>query len=510
MKCVSLLAAIGTLFVAVGSVRAEVSLAPVFGDHMVLQRDASVPVWGTCKPNAAVAVSFADQVKHTTADQRGRWQVQLDPMPARARPSDLIARSGGAARTIKEVLVGEVWLAAGQSNMEWPLTRDKRSREELPRANRPRLRLLNLGYVGQGFFARPFGRTEIERLTPERYYEGRWAVCTPESARAFSAVAYYFGSDLLDQLEVPVGVLHLAVGGSPTEAWIARQSLADDAELRSLVKGPWLKNEKLDPWCLKRASENLDRALKEGIKVPGDDLGPHHGFEPGFLWAAGPARLAPFAARGVLWYQGESNAESAWRVRQHGRLFPLLVESWRKAWGKDLPFLYVQLPGLNRPHWPAFRDQQRRLLARVPNTGMAMTIDLGHPTDVHPTDKKPVGARLARLALATVYGKKIEATGPLFRAAQRRDRCLVVTFEGGAGLHTRDGKSPRGFEIAGADGRFVTAAAKIRNNAVLVTAAEVSAPRHVRYAWQPFPRPPLNLVNGADLPASPFTSQPED
>lgn len=433
------------------------ALALVFADNMVLQRDTPVPVWGTGAPGKSITVEFDGQKKITKADTDGKWLVTLDPMPASAEPRTLSI----SGKTLTNVLVGDIWVCAGQSNMEWPLAKDAHAKEELPAANNSKLRLLNMPYTGQYFFSKPFGPAELARMTPDKFYSGTWQPCTPESAKAFSAVGYYFGKEMAEK--VPVGLINLAVGGSPAEAWIRRDSLPSELPL--------------DPWCLKRIRENLGNTKA------------HHPFEPGFLWDAGIARLIPFAIRGVLWYQGESNAETDWRVKQHEMLFPLLVRDWRKQWNRDFPFYYVQLPGLNRPHWPAFRDQQRRFLDTIPNTGMAITLDLGHPTDVHPRNKRDVGHRLALAAQG-------RSSGPLPRSLKvDRNRATVEFTEEAAG----DGS---GFELAGKDGDWHPATATMDGARVFVSSPDVAAPVSCRYAWIPFPT--SKLTNKEGLPASPF------
>jgi sialate O-acetylesterase len=249
--------------------------------------------------------------------------------------------------------------------------------------------------------------------------------------------------------------------------------------------------------------------LKDGT-APADDAGPNHPFKPGFLWDAGVARLTPFPVRGVIWYQGESNSLSPGRVRQHERLFPLLVADWRKQWGiGEFPFLYCQLSsigtekGYKAQHWPEFRDGQRRMLAVVPNSGMAVTSDLGHPSDVHPRDKKEVGRRLALWALAKTYGKKLAHSGPLARSVRREGATLVVDFDhADGGLKTADRKPPRGFEIAGEDGVYAAAGVSFGTATATLSNPKVAAPVSVRYGWRPYSDG--NLVNGAALPASTF------
>lgn len=499
------------------AVGVDLALAPVFGDNMVLQRDLPVPVWGTAGAGEGVTVTFADQTKSTKADASGKWRVTLDPRPASFEPVTLSVEAADnsstavAHRQFTNVLVGEVWLAAGQSNMEWPLAKEAHVSTELPAATNSSLRLLNLAFAGQYFFAKPFGSNELVRMTPDQLYSGAWRPCSPAAAKDFSAIAYYFGREVRQELNVPVGIIHLAVSGSSTEAWIRRAALAADPALHAMARGNWLTNTALDDWCRERGHQNLDTGIKGGWPVPGDDLGPNHHFKPSFLWDAGPARLLPFAIRGVLWYQGESNSLEPRRVAQHERLFPLLVRDWREQWGQQhLPFLYCQLSaistngGYQAACWPEFRDQQRRFLDTIPDTAMAVTSDLGHPTDVHPRNKRDVGHRLALAALARVYGRAVEFSGPLPLSATRRGDKVTIRFQHAKGLQSTDGESLNGFELAGDDGDYQPASASIANDAIVLKCGGVPAPVTVRYAWQPFPKPGQNLVNAAGLPASTF------
>jgi sialate O-acetylesterase len=389
-KTFLLLIALSLAPLAPPGARAEISLPLVFADNMVLQRDKPLPVWGTAGAGDKVSVRFAGQSKTTTADSAGNWKVVLAALPASADPRTLSIvdendqPSPGYRIQFTNVLVGEVWLAAGQSNMEFPLAREAHAAQEIAAATNSQIRLLNLSFADQYFYGHPFGSNEVARLTPEKFFGGEWENCSPPGAEKFSAIAYYFGREIQRALNVPVGVINCAAGGSPTEAWIRRAALAGDPDLSALVHGNWLTNTALDDWCRQRGHQNLDAPLAAGLAVPGDDLGPNHEFKPAFLWDAGPSRLAPFALHGVIWYQGESNSLEERRVRQHEKLFPLLVRDWRAAWGENFPFLFCQLSsirtnGYQSAFWPEFRDQQRKFLGTIPDTGMAVTSDHGLP-----------------------------------------------------------------------------------------------------------------------------------
>lgn len=334
----------------------EVIPAACFTSHMVLQQGTALPVWGMAEPGERVEVEFAGARAAATADAAGRWQVTLAPQAACREPRPLVIKGSGQSLTLEDVLVGEVWLCAGQSNMLLPLARATAAREEIAAATQPLVRLFPWRAAAGGDRG-AYSPAQLAALEPGRFGAGAWQRCTPETAAGFSAVGYFFGQRLAAALDVPVGIVCVAVGGTPAEAWVSRESLAASEQTRSLVAGNWLENPALAGWCVDRARENLGPVLRAGGPLPGDPVGPNHPFKPGFLWEAGIDPLVPLAIRGVCWYQGESNADSPARVVQHEAIFPTLVADWRRAWARpELPFGVVQLPGLDRPDWPAFRD----------------------------------------------------------------------------------------------------------------------------------------------------------
>jgi sialidase-1 len=494
--------------------RQSLRLPRVFSNHMVLQAGVRTPVWGSATAGATVTVTFGDEELSTVAEADGHWSLQLSPRAATGKPARLEIIAAGERIQFADILVGEVWICAGQSNMEWPVSQSANAAQELTADEFPAVRLLNLSAGARGSSG-AYSPDDLERLVPDRFCKGEWKVADAASVASFSAVAWYFGQHLQQELDVPVGLICPAIGGTPIEAWIARDVLEADPDLQGIVNGNWLDNERLGRFCRERGQQNLLHVIQAGETIPRDELGPNHSFKPGFMWSAGIQPLLPYAIRGAIWYQGESNAETFSRVREHGRLFPLLIRDWRKQWGQDdFPFLYVQLPALNRPEWPRFRESQRRALSQLRNVGMAVTIDTGHPTNVHPIEKQQVGQRLAQLALGETYGRAGEQahSGPLLNGVRRKGHTIVLSFDHvGRGLTSMGSQPLRHFQLCGADSVFHPAVARIIDgDKVEVSNPEVPEPRHVRYGWHPYPDPPVNFFNRDGLPASPFSTENEE
>lgn len=488
-------------------------LAPVFTDHMVLQRDAVLPFWGTAEARAEVTVTLGNTRVSTFADAGGRWTVRLPKQAASAQPQTVtVSLNGQPAVLLSDVLIGDVWLCAGQSNMEFRCSQESTWATEQAAAGMPSLRLLNMGFAGQGIGAAAYSAAVVERQTAEQFYNpATWTASSAATAVPFSAVGYFFGKEILNSQQVPVGLIHCAVGGSPAEAWMRRDVLP-----QPFLSPDWLNNTSLlEPWCNGRARVQLGALA---ATAPGDALGPNHSFKPSFLWNAGPARLLPFAIRGVLWYQGESNALShldeagvsdpAWRVKQHETLFPALVKDWRAQWGQgDFPFLICQLSSISATaydshFWPEFRDQQRRHAESIPGAGLAVTSDIGHASNVHPANKRDVGRRLARWARRYVYAEPAVLPCPLpYRGLRSGNSVTLSLRHAGTSLATSDGQAAASFELAGADGVWHAATASIQGPSILIT-SPVAAPLRLRYGWQPFSAG--NIVNADGLPLTTF------
>jgi sialate O-acetylesterase len=325
----------------------------------------------------------------------------------------------------------------------------------------------------------------------EYFTDATWTECTPETAGRFSAIAYYFGKMLQDSLQVPVGLICNAIGGSPAEAWVDRRTL--EYEFPAILRD-WTKNDFIQDWVRGRAALNVKKSNHKFQRHP---------YEPCYLYESGILPLQQYPIKGVLWYQGESNAHNK---DAHEKLFKLLVQSWRKNWNNEqMPFYFVQLSSLNRPSWPWFRDSQRRLMVETFNTGMAVCTDKGDSLDVHPIHKKEVGERLAYWALNKTYGHDVVPSGPLYKSVSFQKNVAIISFDYAKGLKTSDGEELRTFEIAGEDQVFYPAKAVIVGETVKVWSDKVKEPKIVRYGWQPFTR--ANLVNEVELPASTFRTE---
>lgn len=476
---------------------AEVKLPTVLTEHMVVQRGLPVHVWGWADPGEGVSASFRGANRQATADNLGRWSVYL-PSGEAGGPFEMNIR-GKNTISLRDVLVGDVWLASGQSNMEWTLNAASNADEAAAKASYPKMRLFHV-------------RNKSSEYPLDDAAADSWTECNPETAAKFSAVAYFFGRDLHEHLGVPIGLISTSWGGTPAEAWTSLPALSSDAAFIPVFSG-W-------SWFMDRQSETLLRREKqlrdweqavrkakaEGKAAPNRPWVPNEGYSwrPAGLFNAMIAPLTPFPIKGVIWYQGESNADAV-RAPLYAHLFQAMIRDWRRAWGVgDFPFLFVQLANFKTGPdsiWPVVREAQLDTL-ELANTGMAVTIDIGNPADIHPRNKLDVGKRLSLWARA-MNGEKVEYTGPLFRQATPEGNAIRVWFDHAEGLTARDG-APRTFEVAAADKKFVPAEARIDGQSVVATASGVSTPVYVRYGWSD--NPDCNLYNSAGLPASPFRS----
>lgn len=467
-------------------------MSQLYTDYMVLQRDIPLDIHGIANAGEKITVSISNQKATATANNQGKWSVVLKPMNA-VTDLTLTVEAGSAAKVYKHVAVGEVWLCSGQSNMAFMLCQADTYKRDIDNVGDPQLRLFDMKARWETYNV-AWPASCLDSLNHLQYYRSTtWQPTTPDNAKWFSAIAYYYGRMLRDSLKVPVGLICNAVGGSPTEAWIDRNTL--ETCFPAILKN-WLHNDFIQDWVRGRAAKNLTN--------DNTHLG-RHPYEPCYLYESGILPLQKYPIKGVIWYQGESNAHN---MESHSELFKLLVGSWRSNWSNPtMPFYFVQLSSLNRPSWPWFRYSQLQLMQQIANTGMAVSSDCGDSLDVHPLRKQPVGQRLARWALNKTYGKSITPSGPIYKGVVRSADALIVSFDYADSLCTSDGKQPSTFEIAAEEGMYYPATAVIEGNTVRLTSPEVKNPRYVRYGWQPFTR--ANLINGDALPASTFRGKAE-
>lgn len=491
-----------------------------YSDNMVLQRNRVLAIHGTANAGEKVTVNITRpdaakgkvqnggkrkkgeqprrvralktevQTATATADDNGCWQVTLRPQRAENNLT-LTISTDEKQLVYNNVAFGEVWLCSGQSNMEFMLHEAATAKRDIPKAKNPSIRFFDMKARWR---TNPveWDAAALDSINHLKYFaDTKWTVCSPETAKDFSAIAYYFGSMLQDSLQCAVGLICNAVGGSPTEAWVDRADL--DAQFPQIMRN-WTNNDFVQPWVRERAALNMKKAADMKLQ--------RHPYDPCYLYESAIEPLQQFPIKGVLWYQGESNAQN---FTTHERLFKLLVEGWRRNWNDaELPFYYVQLSSMDRLPWQWFRDSQRRLQSELPNVAMAVSSDMGDSLNVHPTRKQPVGERLARIALHNLYDfSNVVPSGPAVKEASVvGDGIVRLTFDYADGLSTSDGKHPLTFEIAEEEGLYKPAEARIEGNTVVVMAEGVTHPRFVRYGWQPFTR--ANLVNSAQLPASTF------
>jgi len=441
-----------------------VRLPALISDNMVLQRGMKARIWGRADPGEQVTVSLGDEQQTTRANTQGRWQVMVGPMRT-GGPLDMTI-NGHNTITVRNVLVGDVWVCSGQSNMAWPVSLSANPQQEIEEARYPGIRLFTVSMKAAAH--------------PRRNVVGKWVECSRETVGGFSAVAYFFGRQLHKATGMPIGLIHSSMGGTPAEAWTSMSTLAADPDFKEIV-----------------ARRNRGPAKPDFIT-------------PTYLYNGMIAPLTPYAIRGVIWYQGESNAG---RARQYRKLFPAMIRDWRRAWRQgDFPFLFVQLANFMPPakepgapsDWAELRGAQMMALS-LPNTAMATAVDLGTAFNIHPKNKQEVGWRLARCALSAVHRRKVACHSPVYDGMTIEGNQVRLRFknaEGGLWTRPTHLDAQKAFAVAGEDRRFAWAEAKVENETVVVSSKDVPAPVAVRYAWAD--NPPCILYNKAGFPVLPF------
>jgi sialate O-acetylesterase len=501
------------LFAAPMPCLAGLKLPYLFSDGMVLQQQTSAKVWGWSDAGAKITVEFAGNEYATRADAKGDWMVEMKGLKAQTQGSVLVVKTPDDKKVINDVVVGEVWLASGQSNMEWRVASSGGAKEEIASAKDPLLRV--------------FVSANVAENTPQKDWQGGWKTTRPENTANFTAVGYYFARKLRAELEVPVGIVECAWGGKPVEAFTSEQALSKLPIGKELLAKKAAATKGYDP---KKAEEQFQKQLKaykeklaawqkekKGRKPRGPRRLPDPGKNPSMPSTIYHGMIAPlvgYGNRGAIWYQGESNARPP-TATHYEELLGCMVADWRQRWGYDLSFYWVQLanfreatkePGVESD-WVVVQDEMRKALKSIPKGGMAVINDIGDARDIHPRNKKDVGERLARWALHQDYGKKdVIVSGPLYSGVKKMNGKLAITFDHAKGLKSRDGHPLKRFEIAGADGKWHWAEAKIEGETVVLSHAGLKDPVKARYAWASNPEG-ANLVNGEGLPASCFTTE---
>ena len=508
-----------SLFLAPGLLFAELSVPHFFSDHMVLQREEDAAIWGKADANAEVSIFFKGNTATTKAAADGHWRTAIKTGQADAGGASLTITAGAEKVEIKDVLVGEVWFASGQSNMALTMDRLPEYAPLVAESTHPGLRMFNAPLV-----------TAVE---DQEDIEGIWISTTPENVPGFSAVAFFFARKLHLDLGIPVGVIKSAWGGKPVETFTSREALNTLPATKALVDATLKADAEYDPvkaqvayeaqlakWQATLSEAKTKPAEKRGklpkkpapSKRPLDTEG-----KPGVLFASMIHPFSGYTMRGAIWYQGEGNAKAG--AVPYDQTLPLMIRDWRQRWGNDFSFYFVQLANFHAPStepgtpdpWPLLQDRMRLVLGTTPKTGMAIINDVGNATNIHPTNKKDPGERLARWALAKDYGKELTYSGPLFKTSLAADGAIRVTFEqSGTGLKSRDGGALKRFEIAGADKVWHWAEATIEGtDSVMVSSPQVKEPLAVRYAWAANPEG-ANLVNSEGLPTSVFRTDDWD
>ncbi|WP_017260046.1 GDSL-type esterase/lipase family protein [Pedobacter arcticus] len=464
------------------------TLDPIFTNNMVLQRDQPIAIYGTANANDKVEISFNQIKKEVITNQFGKWKVQLPAMKF-GGPYQLKISTQYQSITLKNILIGDVWLCSGQSNMAFPLKSSATAKATLSHLNKNLpIRLLKFNTLAETDHT-SWDSVTLAKINQLDYFSGRWDTLSENSGAQFSAIAYYFGEKLNKEVHIPIGLIQMAVGGSTLESWIDRETMEQDNLMVDMLDN-WRKSDFIQPWVRERAAMNLKNATNPKQRHP---------YEPTYNFEAGISKLTSFPIKGAIWYQGESNAHNP-ELFSHE--FPLMVKSWRKKWGFDFPFYYVQLSSIDRPSWSFFRDVQGKLQSLIPNSGMAVSSDLGDSLNVHPTQKKQVGERLALLALKNTYHKNIVATGPIPLKATQNKSTIIITFSNTVALSFGDNPQLLGFEIVTNKGNRLAVKATIFKNEVHLNIPQNLKVVKILYAWQPFTK--ANLVNEAKLPASTF------
>ena len=477
-----------TVYRAITGNYGGLKMSPIYTDNMVLQHNTPLQIKGIANVGDEIIVKIANQKHNTKCGENGKWSVTIEPLVA-GTGYTLSVSTKDKCLTYSNIAAGDVWLCSGQSNMAFMLWEGATAKEDIENADNKNIRLFNLKPAHETN-AVEWSTTFLDSLNRLDYYRPtEWQVCNKENVNSFSAIGYHFSRVLADSLNIPIGVVCNAIGGSAAESWISREIIEE--KIPDILVN-WTKNDMVQDWVRGRAELNCKKSMAAGQRHP---------YEPTYLYAANQQWIGDLTVKGMIWYQGESNAHN---IELHEELFPMVIESWRKQQDNpDMPFYFVQLSSINRPSWCNFRNSQRIMSETLPNVGMVVSSDKGDEWNVHPTEKREIGERLAQIALNRCYGmNEITPCGPMFKSVIFDKGAAYPTFEYENGLQAADGEEIIGFELAGEDKIFYPAKSEVVKGKLKVWSKEVKEPKYIRYGWQPYTN--ANLVNGDGLPASTF------
>lgn len=468
------------------------SIPEIYSDNMVIQRGKPFKISGKSNAGKKIVARLGKQKIKTIADENGKWDITFKPMIADGKAYTLTIECEKEKIEFKNIVVGEVWLCSGQSNMAFMIKESSHKEESLADCDKKSVRFFDMKprvYTDNI----EWSENDLNEINEHNYYlPAQWEIADKNNTNKFSAVAYHFGAMLADSLEVPVGLICNAIGGAPAEAFIGRKELEWHPQLVDILYN-WRNNEMIQDWCRGRAALNTKKSNNPLQRHP---------YEPTYLYETGIEPISCYPIKGVIWYQGESNAHN---VELHEVIFPTLVDCWRQTFNdEDMPFCFVQLSSIERPSWAHFRDSQRRLATKIDNCYFAVSSDKGDKWDVHPKEKKVIGERLAKQALHHTYKMNhITPAGPTIEKAERKGNSIILTFSNADGLKSNDGQTLRTFEIADKKGSFLPAETiEVMGNKIRIKNCEIAVPYRARYGWQPYTT--ANLVNSDNLPASTF------
>ncbi|ANW95375.1 hypothetical protein AXE80_03360 [Wenyingzhuangia fucanilytica] len=490
-------------FVVFGSNQSHTSgfkVAKVFGDHMVLQQNKPIRIWGSAKVGTKISAKFDDEEKEIITNKDGEWLLTFKARKASFKPHLLKINN----IIFKDILIGEVWICSGQSNMYFPLKNIDTYRQQIKEIDNNSIRIFKNEKI-RTVAKNGYTEEELKRCQTDTFFKATWKVSAKESAEKTSAIAWLFANGLTKKINAPVGIIQVAVGGSAINNWIPSKALKSNSLTQHYFDKDWLKNDKVKAAHRQRAKDAFKNVLIENQPYYVGKFPYRWLCEPSFLFEAGIAPLKNMFFKGVLWYQGESDTDNLEMVNMTKKLFPMMINEWRTFFNQgDFPFIAVQLPAFKGTLWPEFREVQKQTINNVKNSYMVVSFDLGDENNIHPKDKQLIGERAVRLALKNVYSKTKMAGFPELKKWKVKRENIKLTFkEIGEGVHIKN-DIITGFEVADKEGNFHKAIAVLSSKKSIKVISPIKEPVKLRYGWMPFPKPPVSVYNSEALPLGPF------